>query len=237
MPTQDWNLINSQINPTDSTRTQTASGYTDNAASGLANYKQPTFGSVNPYDPSGVNAQLATGYGQSQGMTASGYNPVAGTDLTGARQQLGMASGAASAANPYTGMGQAGSFSYAGDTGQVRAMGLDQLKQTLNTTPDRAALAASAFNRIAQDSLPDFQNTLRQTAASNAALGRRGSGLMTSNLADVQDARNKYLASQQGQLADNAAGLSLQDQNTKLQAAQGFGQSLASSLPRMSPRL
>ncbi len=222
------NLINAQINPTDSARTQSATGMTDQAAQGLAGYKQPTWTGVQSPNNAGVLGQLGSAYGQTQQMSAAGYNPVAGTDLTGARQQLGMAAGAANGTNPYTGMGQTGGFGYGADTSQVRAMGLDQLNKTLNTTPDRAALASSAFNRIAADSAPQFQQDLRATSALNAALGRKGSGLLTNNLASVQDERNRYLASQQGQLADNAAGLALQDQAAKLAAAQGFGAQLGS---------
>lgn len=227
--TAQSNLIGQQFNPSPSARLQTAQGYTTGAAQSLANWQpQPWQGITSPNQSSAMG-QFATANQQMQGLSSAGYRPVAGTDLSGARAQLGAASQGVgnTGASQYAGAGQSGGFSYGGDTGQVRAMGLDQLKNVLNTTPDRATLSSSAFQRMLDESNPAFEQELRSTNQRNAAMGRRGSGLATQDLGTVQQRREEALMRERGRLADEAAGLSLADAQAKLGAAQGFGESLA----------
>lgn len=223
------NLIGQQFSPGTSERGATAAGYTNTAAQSLANFSPAPFNLLAPANQSGANSQYATANQQMQGLSTQGYRPVGGTDLSGARGQLGAANSAVgnSAASGYAGAGQTGGFAYGGDTQQVRGMGLDQLKNVLNTTPDRATLANSAFQRLLDESNPQFESELRSTNARNAAMGRRGSGMSTQDLGTVQQRREEALMRERGRLADDAAGLTLSDAQSKLAAAQGFGSELA----------
>ena len=77
--------------------------------------------------------------------------------------------------------------------------------------PDRAALANQAFNLMAEGSQSAYDMALRDAAARNTALGRAGSGMITSSLSDVTAQRASELGRIQQQMALNAAEQSLAD--------------------------
>lgn len=197
------NLLGTQVNPVASPRLTGAQGQADTARNAYAGAQVPTLGTVAGRDASGAQGYLqrADAYATSGGAAGGGM---------GVPQY-----------------GGPGGFAYSGDTGDVRRMTLDQLKTVMNTTPDRATLAANTFQRLLDDSNPQFMAELRAANAKNAAMGRRGSGMATTDLGDVQQRREEQLMRRRAELADNAAGLALSDQMSKLDASRGVGESFA----------
>lgn len=224
------NLIGTQINPTDSQRTQNAGAMADTAAQNYANGATPTFKGLAPMDVSGAQAGLQTGNSQYQSQSVGSYQPLATTNQSGTRNYMGAAgqniNGSAQTAG-LAGMGQTGGFGFSGDATGVRGQAVSQLNNVLNTTPDRASLAASAFNRMRGETEADYQKELRGAQQKNAAMGRRGSGMATTDLGDASQRREEFLGTRQMEMADNAAGLTLSDAQAKLAAAQGLSGELA----------
>lgn len=218
------NLIGSQITTNPSDRTLGAQGMTDQAKSNYANYQFQPFNAMNPLDTSRTENLLQQGNSQVQGMQGFQYNPVAGTDLSGAQRYLAAAGaniGPSAAASGLMGQGQTGGFSYGGDTMGLRSTTQDQLNKTLNNTPDRAQLASDAYNLLLERSQPQEFAQDRGYAQKQAALGRAGSGMVNSGLADIATQRELTRDQARRDLANNAAGLFLQDQMDKLNAARG----------------
>lgn len=95
------------------------------------------------------------------------------------------------------------------------------------SAPDRAKLGAENLALYEERSQPGYQMALRSANASNAAMGRKGSGMVTSELSDISATRERDLAQQRRQLAADAAGLTLSDNlnltNAGLGVTQGFG--------------
>jgi hypothetical protein len=121
---------------------------------------------------------------------------------------------------------------------QINPAASDRLKQYqdqllsyskgLADTPDRGELAKQAWEQEAAATEPQYQQDLRAVGEKNAALGRIGSGITTSELGDVSLQREKYLGNLQKQLATEAAGQTLQDRLNRLGAGQGLeGQTAA----------
>ena len=218
------NLINQQFSANPSRRTLRSMGQTDQAKNAAANYQFQPFQAQGPLnDTQSRNAFTQAGQ-MTQGMQANPYQAVAGTDLSGARNYLATAGanlGPSSAASGLVGPGAMGSFGYQGDTTGVRAQTQAQLNNVLNTTPDRATLASNTMKRLIDDTNPQFEQDLRQVGQKAAALGRVGAGMTTNDLGTVAQRRNEQLVRRSQELADQAAGLSLQDQQDKLNAARG----------------
>lgn len=224
------NLISTQINPVDSQRTQNAGQMADTAAEKYAGGPTPTFKGLSPLNVSGAQTGLQTGNSQYQSQSVGAYQPVAGTDHSKTRGFLGTAGqnvGGSAQTSTLSGMGQTGGFVFSGDSAGVRAQAIGQLNNVLNTTPDRASLAASAFNRMRGETEAGYQKELRSANQANAAMGRRGSGMATTDLGDASQRREEFLGRRQAELADNAAGLTLDDARAKLGAAQGLSGELA----------
>lgn len=224
------NLIGSQFNPTPGAQTQGAMDATNGA---LSQYMgQPLGGQYGAITPGrSADTQQLQGYAMGaagnyagaggppsltnpafQGVGANTYGQSQGY----LSQLLGGAGGQASG----------GSFGYGGDTGQARSLMMQQLQKTLGDTPDRAALASSAYDRLVKESTPQFEQDLRNTNRKSAAMGWGGSGMATADLGTVQQRREEQLAARRAELADNAASQSLADQQAKLSAAQGAATSL-----------
>ncbi len=209
---KDNNLISTQFNPTASDRTKTAQGATDMAKQNYANSVPSTGQSKAAFEKAGALMDQ---------QQAFDYKPVAGTDLSGARKYLDMAGaslGPSSAA--YFG-GGGGGIGYSGDTQKLREMTMAQLQKMSGGAPDRAALADSTFQRLVQAGNPAYEQELRQANQRNAAMGRAGSGMSTQDLGTVQQRREEALARERAALADQAAGLTLSDQNDILNAQRG----------------
>lgn len=224
------NLINQQINPTDSQRTQNAGQMADTAAQNYANGPTPTFKGLTPMNVSGAQQGLQAGNAQYQSQSVGPYQALATTNQAGTRQFMGNAAqnvGPSGQTAGLAGMGGTGNFGYGADTQGVRGQAISQLNNVLNTTPDRAALAASTFNRLRGETEAGFQKELRGANQMNAAMGRRGSGMATTDLGDAVQRREEFLGRRQAELADNAAGLTLEDARSKLAAAQGLSSELA----------
>lgn len=224
------NLIGTQINPVGSYRSQTAGAMTDRAAAGLQGFQFSPFQTMGPADTGESRAVLGQAQGTVGGMTLPQYQQVAGTDLSGATQTLGQARGFATPSDALrgaAGAGAVGSFGYSGDTGSVRGAAVGQLNSLLNTTPDRAKLAADAYQLLLERSQPGEQIEDRRLAQKTAALGRVGSGMFNSEQMDLATARERTRDQARRELATNAAGLSLSDARDKLLAAQGLSGELA----------
>lgn len=88
--------------------------------------------------------------------------------------------------------------------------------------PDRTKLAADALGLLEERSTPGFERSLRSVMARNAAMGRRGSGITTNELGDVTLARERELGLARRDLANQAAGQTLQDRLNVSQARQGI---------------
>lgn len=82
--------------------------------------------------------------------------------------------------------------------------------------PDRAQIAEDIFSRLVDASRPAYEQELRGVGQKAAALGRLGAGMTTSDLGDVAQRREEGLNRARGQLASEAAGLSLQDRVQQL---------------------
>lgn len=91
--------------------------------------------------------------------------------------------------------------------------------------PDRAQIADDIFGRLVESSRPAYEQELRGVGQKAAAFGRLGSGMTTSDLGDVQQRREEGLTRARGQLASEAAGLSLQDRVQKLASELSAGAS------------
>lgn len=224
------NLIGTQINPGASPRTQGAQADADKARGDAAGYQFQPFTAMNPLDDSKSRGAFTGANDLAQQQQGFAYRPVAGTDLSSARQYLATAGaniGPSAAASGLMGPGAMGGFAFGGDTGQVRGQTKAQLDKVLNTTPDRSALASSELQRLIQESDPAFQNDMRNVNKKAAAMGRGGAGITTSDLGDVLQRRNEQIAFRQMELADRVAQQKLQDEQDKLNAAmgvtQGFG--------------
>lgn len=82
--------------------------------------------------------------------------------------------------------------------------------------PDRAQIAEDIFTRLVDASRPAYEQELQGVGQKAAAMGRLGAGMTTSDLGDVQQRREAGLNRVRGQLASEAAGLSLQDRVQQL---------------------
>jgi hypothetical protein len=123
---------------------------------------------------------------------------------------------------PFQGI-EGGSYNPSDEAQQLRQRIMEQLENTGRL--DRGGLAMQAFDLMRTRSDPAFQQSLRQVGQKNAALGRLGSGMVTSDLMDVTAQRERDLGYAQRDMALEAAGLSLQDRLAQLNASQGvFGQ-------------
>lgn len=168
--------------------------------------------------------------GAAPGTPPAGYNDLRSQVYTptasfGAQSAANMTDGVAGRLLNYQQPGfegiAGGSYTPGQDTTSARSQLMQQLTAS-GSAPDRGALAGSVFDRLVRDSEPQYQSDLRAVGQKNAALGRIGSGMVTSQLADVSDSREKALASARGTLADSAAGLSLADRLAQLQATSGI---------------
>jgi hypothetical protein len=224
------NLIGTQINPNPSQRLTDTGNMTQTAAGQYAGTGGGTFKGLTPIDVSGTQGALNAANAQNQSQSVGAYTPVAGTDLSGAKGFMGAAAGQvnpSAAAQGLAGMGSTGSFGYSGDTSGVRGQAVGQLSKMLGSAPDRATLASNTLSRLRADTDAAYQGDLRAVSQKAAAMGRRGSGLTTSDLGDVAQRRNEFLDRRTAELADNAASMTLEDERAKLMAAQGLGDSLA----------
>lgn len=222
------NLISSQFDPRPSTRLQGVAETTGSAFQNAQNYQFQGFNPQAPLNTANPQGALSAGNNQAQSQSAAGYRPVAGTDLSRSRSALGGANvNDSGGADAYAGTGGTGSFAYNGDTGGVRGQAVSQLGKVLNTNPDRLTLASNAFKRLQEESNPAYEQELRGVGQRAAALGRVGAGMTTSDLGTVAQRRQEALLREQGRLSDEAASLSLADEDAKLNAARGLSGELA----------
>jgi hypothetical protein len=117
-------------------------------------------------------------------------------------------------------------WDYGADTNKVRGMTMQSLEQAMQG-PDRAGLAADAYKLMEERSRPEFDQRVRGLGQQTAALGRIGSGIYGSNLTDLNAERERELGLNRRELANSAAGQSLQDRLAQLDASRGIGESFA----------
>lgn len=117
----------------------------------------------------------------------------------------------------------AGSYAPSADTSAVRGQISSRLGELQG--PDRAALQQRAFSLIQQQNDPIYAQRERQLGQKTAALGRVGSGIYNSELADLSTQRNREETQAQERLAMEAAAAELSDRRGILDATQGvYGQ-------------
>ena len=209
-------LRGQQILPGQSAQTRTASGMADTAASQYSQHSFTPFQSQGPFTSSGTSMYGAIGPNQIRqaGTTntsgAQGYMDKGEAALSGGVRGQGLSALADLAA---TGGDGGGGFSYAGpgaDVAKARASAMSALDNAMTGT-DRAKIAADTFDLTAARGDDAFNRAVRQTGQKAAALGRAGSGMVNTDLADVTTARGKELDFLRRDLALDAANKSLQD--------------------------
>jgi len=92
--------------------------------------------------------------------------------------------------------------------------------------PDRTQLAREAFDIFQQQNEPRYQQELRGVGQKAGALGRIGAGLTTNELTDAWSQRNRDLDLMQRGLINDAAGQTVQDRISNLNATLGGSQAL-----------
>lgn len=97
---------------------------------------------------------------------------------------------------------------------QGQAMGLAD-------APNRAQLAGDALSLMRERTQPQFKQAQRQVGKSAAAFGRLGAGMTTTRLGDLATNRESDFALAGRELANNAAGMELQDRIGSLSALSG----------------
>lgn len=251
------NLIGSQIGPGESAGTKAATNRATNAQTALSNFQftpySPTAtadysqsqhmltGANTNYQNAALNYGAANNaYGQAQatqaGARQQGQNALQGVQNMGmAAYQGGGGSGGAAARADTTGLKQGlaesnamigPAYGDAADTQRARALTAQQLEKSMSA-PDRGALGAEYLKLYEERSQPGYEASLRSSKQANAAMGRRGSGMVTSELSDIAATRERDIAQQRRQLAADAAGATLSDNlnltNAGLGVTQGFG--------------
>lgn len=83
--------------------------------------------------------------------------------------------------------------------------------QDAGQSPDRAALASDALKNLIAESEPAFQAAQRSIGQNAAKFGRIGSGVTTTELGDLGAARDRSIVNASAQLANSAAGQTLDD--------------------------
>lgn len=235
-------LRGTAITPTDSTRTQAASGAADGAYGAYAGYQPPSWNALPTYSSqnsmSGI-PRLATSpvagpsYGAAQGAMngalprASQFGADAAASLNGIGGAPGVSFDGSKAAAEFDAAKDAtgGAFNYDTSTNAARDMTLQRLSQM--QAPDREALALKTYKALEDESAPAFAQTQRQIGQNAAALGRIGSGVTTNEIGDAFLARERSLGNQRSLLAAEAAGKTLQDGIDYTGAANGVFNSFA----------
>jgi hypothetical protein len=217
-----------------------STGFTSSGPAGRAE-GNPVLSSLTPQAPNPVPQPMpgggASGYPLAGGYaTTSAYGP--GNDLRGTAILPGQSAAAQAAtgaatnalgsytgwtANPWTGVAAPGSYAAAGDTSALRGS-LSQAIAALQNGPDRGQLAKQNFDLLDQTAREATNRDLRVIGQDAAKWGRIGSGLTTTNLADLGE-RNTIdrLRAQTGMSLD-AAGQTMADRlNTAGAIQSGFG--------------
>ena len=188
------------------------------------------------YNNTAANAQFGNAQSQLAGaqQNAMGYYGAAGGALQGLMGGGGdFSGGGANLAN----FGEANAttsdalkrigdkFGYGDDTMKARGFVVPALEKAM-TGPERNALAEESLALLEARSQPGYEQALRQTTARNAAMGRRGSGITTNELGDVQLARERELALARRDLANDASSRTMQDRADRTNLALGVTQGL-----------
>lgn len=226
-------LRGSSILPSDSARTQTATGQSDAAFGAVAGAALPAWNSVTPYTSqnsmagiapqttapvAGPNYSAARGAmtsalpraTQMQGAAADAVNNVGGVGFDGGAAEATWQEAQGAAGDP---------FAYADDTGALRSSLVQRLSSL--QAPDRVKLAGDALTQLEERSQPAFDQQIRSVGQKAAALGRIGSGVTTNEIGDLALARERELALTRRELATQAAGSQLADQLDQAGAISG----------------
>ena len=117
-----------------------------------------------------------------------------------------------------------GTFNPEQDTQNTRGMVNDLLQSTTNS-PSRLDLAQQAFKTLDENTNDQRQRGIQQTGQAAARLGRLGSGMVTTDLGNLEDRLQQNRDQALRGLSVETAGQQLQDQFGRLGAAQGvYGQ-------------
>ena len=167
-----------------------------------------------------IGTQIGPGTSQGQQTTNQAAQTVGGAQLRDpsqpllnlAQQNIGQAQ-----------VGQVGGFGQ--DVGQARQT-TGQLLGSLANAPSRQDLALQSYDALANADLANRGAAIRGLGQRAAALGRIGSGMVTSEAGDIFRQGEANLANTRAQLSAGAAGGTMQDQLARLGAAQGVTQGL-----------
>ncbi|UOF79587.1 hypothetical protein [Caudoviricetes sp.] len=221
-------LQSTQINPTASANTAQAQGYAQQAAGQVAGQSFSPWQSMSPFT-SGAAGQYQN-IGPVNTQTAGTTDPTASYGLLNASQNALTSGPMASGMSMLTGLGGEGAgFSYGGpgaDVGKARGMTMSALESAMNG-PDRMKLAGDAYDSLLARSEPQFAAAQRSLGQKAAALGRAGSGMVNTELADLGTARERELSTARKELATSAAQQTLADRLALTNAAQGVAQGFA----------
>lgn len=124
------------------------------------------------------------------------------------------------------------------DVASLRGTAVNQA-QGLTTAPDRGQLAADSLALLRERTQPQFEQDQAQIGKNAAAFGRLGSGVTTTRLGDLATNREQDFSLVARELANEAAGQSLQDRLGTLGAISGlqsglFGQDITEQGARTS---
>ena len=98
----------------------------------------------------------------------------------------------------------------------------DAASRALTTAPDRGQIAGSTYDALVARGEPAYQAQLRQVGQRAAALGRVGAGMTTNELTDVSTQRSRDLDLSRRELANTAAGATMGDRLSTLNAMSGL---------------
>lgn len=225
------NQVQNAVQPTIQTRPKApiaTTGYpaaptpTPVTMSGTTVPASPTNAQATPAAPGTFNASnnLINRQFTSAPTTSPQFRAVSGPDYSSVQSILsGLTGGAGGRFGAPT---PAPTFTPNADTQKVRELTMQSLEGALQG-PDRAKLAGDAYGLLEERSRPEFEQRVRQLGQKTAALGRVGSGIYGSNLTDLNTEREQELGFNRRELANSAAGQSLQDKLAQLDAARGVG--------------
>jgi len=111
------------------------------------------------------------------------------------------------------------------DVGQARSATLSALG-SLNNAPSRSQTAQNLYGALSDQETANTGAKIRDLGQRSAALGRLGSGMVTSEAGDIFGQREANLAAIKAQLAAQTSGQEQGDILNRIQAAQGVTQGL-----------
>lgn len=195
-----------------------------NAAPGAIN----EYGNIRTTDPSAAYAALGEATGLARGANAGSFQGVAGPSTAGAKQNFAQAQSALGSIG-LQGFGNvtaediaAGTYDQSPEAVRARELGMQGLESIFSGV-DRQALAQQALDLFNAQLGDTRQLEIQNIGQKAAALGRLGSGMVTTSLGDLDLQLERMRQQEQNRLAIQVAQQTMGDRNMQLQAALGAG--------------